>query len=104
MSTIDELELPKHMRFPPQTIKWFEAWKRDPITDGWGEAQCQFLLDTALIHAAVWGMGKFELSNELMRREQQMGLKFPEYDPRKKKEKASVLQLVAENHRRTVND
>lgn len=102
MSKIDELELPSK-KFPKQTVEWFEAWKRDPITNDWGEAQCQFFLDTALIHAAVWGMGRFDLSNELMRREQQMGLRFPEYKP-KKKEKASVLQLVAENHKRTVND
>ena len=76
MAIIDSLSLPEGMKLPKQTVAWFEAWRRDPITRSWGEAQCQFLVDTALVHAAVWGMGRFDLAHELMMREREMGVRF----------------------------
>lgn len=101
MATIDTLELPPPANKCRQTVAWFEAWKSDPISKRWGRAQCQFLLDTALVHAAVWGMGRFDLAHELMMREREMGVTF---EPMKAKEpeteKASVLSLVIGDRQR----
>lgn len=92
MADIDDVEIPENMKVPDVTRKWLQAWKDDPITDGWTKAQCQYLLDTALVHAAIWGMGRFDLASELRARETQMGVEFTK--KRKASEKGDVLRMV----------
>lgn len=95
MATIDDLELPEKPKLSDRTREWFEAWKKDPRTQSWGEAECQFLLDTALIHSFVWGAGRVDLAHELFLREREMGLLFEQPKVAKKEtKKASVLSLV----------
>ncbi|MGN0035350.1 MAG: hypothetical protein ACI364_06455 [Coriobacteriales bacterium] len=105
MATIDSLKLPPPADKCRQTVAWFEAWKSDPLTKNWGEAQCQFFLDTALVHAAVWGMGRFDLFHELMQREREMGVVF---EPMKAKppktEKAAVLKLVMDDRKKKAGE
>lgn len=100
MSSIDDLRLPERPKLPERTQEWFEAWKSDPITRDWTPAQCQYLLDTALIHAAVWGQGRFELAGELGRREQVMGLKFSPAKKEMRSDKANVMRLVMSDRER----
>lgn len=88
-----------------ETKRWFNAWRDSPATDSWDDRQWQFLFDTALVHMAVWYDNDLTKVGELRARETQMGLDFEvKASGGSSPKKASVLQLVAENHKKTVND
>lgn len=87
-----------------ETKRWFRAWRDSPVTDSWDARQWQFLFDTALVHMAVWYDGDLSKAGELRAREAQMGLDFTRQGgSRGGVRKESVLQLVADNYRKTVN-
>jgi hypothetical protein len=87
-----------------ETKRWFKAWRDSPVTDSWDARQWQFLFDTALVHMAVWYDGDLSKVGELRAREAQMGLDFTRRGgSRSSARKESVLQLVADNYRKTVN-
>lgn len=92
--------LPKSVPWPPETVEWFRIWRGSARTDDWDDAQWQYLFDTALVHAQVWGSQDFTAMGELHRRESYMGLAFCGSAPQAKQattEKANVLSLVVGN-------
>ena len=92
--------LPGSVEWPDETKKWFRTWWGSPRTDSWDQAQWQYLFDTALVHAEVWGSGNTAMMGELHRRESYMGLAFCGSAPQAKQattEKANVLSLVVGN-------
>jgi len=97
MSTIDGIECPDMLT--QATKAWFAAWKSDPITDDWGPAQVQYLVDTAFVHSLVWSGKRPDLVVELGKREQTMGVRFHEPKPQSSKQRAGVLQMVIDEHR-----
>ena len=68
--------LPDDIDYPPRTIDWYEKWRSSSITDNWSQPQWEFMFDTALVHANVWGSGNFAMLGALGKREVQMGLVF----------------------------
>ncbi len=72
--------LPDTSEWPQETETWFEAWRSSTRTNNWDQAQWQYLYDTALVHAEVWGSGNMFLIGELRQREAYMGLTF-EFKP-----------------------
>lgn len=84
--------LPAGTDWPPETEEWFAAWRDSDRTDGWDAPQWQFLFDTAVVHALVYGSQQFSWLQELRVREQHMGLGFAEGAP-KEKEKAKVTPI-----------
>lgn len=82
--------------WPDETISWFESWRDSPRSDNWDGVQWQYLYDTALVHAAVWG-GDMSLLPELRSRLKYMGLTFdssgPVVNENKEPSKLEILQL-----------
>jgi hypothetical protein len=59
--------------WPAATRRWWEAWGSHPLCDELTEADWAFLLDTALIHAAVW-RGELRFAGELRQRVAKFGV------------------------------
>ena len=93
--------LPSAVDWPEETEEWFDAWRSSPVTDGWTPQQWSYLIDTALVHAEVWGSMNVSMLGELHRREAYMGVQFsaPKATSTGTK-KASVLKLVMDDRRR----
>jgi len=51
--------------WPDRTREWWAMWGETPLADHFMDIDWQFLLDTALLHAAVWGAGDFSKLPEL---------------------------------------
>jgi hypothetical protein len=73
---MDKPELPSDVEWPEATVKWFEAWRKSPRTDGWDEVQWQYMFDTALVHASIWGSDLTLGLPELRMRLAYLGLSF----------------------------
>lgn len=66
--------LPKGEEWHPQTVAWWEAWRRSPQAAAMvTEPDWQFLLDTALIHHTMWSTGRWEFANEIRMRVAKFG-------------------------------
>lgn len=96
---MDKPKLPEDIPFPEETVKWFEGWRNSPRSDDWDELQWQYLIDTALVHSAVWGSQDFSMLGELHKRLAYMGLTF-EAREETKKEKHEVTPLEIIQNRR----
>jgi hypothetical protein len=59
--------------WPPATRRWWETWGSEPMAKDFTATDWDFLLDTALIHAKVWGRGALNLLPELRLRVAKMG-------------------------------
>jgi hypothetical protein len=46
-------EVPEHV-WHPRTVAWWDTWRRSPMAVTWIQADWDFLLDTALLHSAMW--------------------------------------------------
>lgn len=82
--------------WPDETIAWFESWRDSQRSETWDEAQWQYLYDTALVHAAVWG-GDMSLLPELRTRLQYMGLRFdaaPTAEAGNAKKEKTTLEII----------
>src|SRR5271163_3475049 len=57
----------KKVRFvwPAATKRWWMNWGAEPAAERFRPTDWDFLLDTALIHARVWGDGEMNLLPEL---------------------------------------
>lgn len=86
--------LPKSVDWPKETAKWFDEWRDSPRTDGWSKQQWSYLLDTALVHAEVWGSFNTSMLPELHRREAYMGVSFDQRKSPARSGKPTVLQMV----------
>jgi hypothetical protein len=65
----------KRVRFawPAATRRWWANWAAEPMAERFRPTDWDFLLDTALIHARVWGAGDLSMMNELRLRVGKMG-------------------------------
>lgn len=59
--------------WPEATRRWWSTWGAEPMARDFTATDWDFLLDTALIHARVWGAGDLKLLNELRLRVAKMG-------------------------------
>ena len=97
---MDKPKLPEDIPFPDETVKWFESWRNSSRSDDWDEFQWQYLIDTALVHSAVWGSQDFSMLGELHKRLAYMGLTFaPQTEAPKEKHVTTTLEII-QNRRR----
>jgi hypothetical protein len=59
--------------WPAATKRWWANWGAEPAAEYFRPTDWDFLLDTALIHARVWGDGDLSMLNELRLRVGKMG-------------------------------
>ena len=67
------MDLPESIDWPERTREWWSAWVESPHTKDWTPLQWEYLLDTALLHATVWGSGDVAKAAELRTRVERMG-------------------------------
>ncbi len=61
----EQPDLPEEIEWPDQTRAWWQMWADSPLSEHFMATDWTFLLDTALLHAAVWGSGDFSKLAEL---------------------------------------
>lgn len=59
--------------WPEATRRWWATWGAEPMAQDFTATDWDFLLDTALLHAKVWGEGDLKLLPELRLRVAKMG-------------------------------
>lgn len=59
--------------WPAITRDWWAMWRDSPQAEHFGSTDWAFLLDTALLHAAVWGRGETRHAAELRLRVSKFG-------------------------------
>lgn len=59
--------------WPEATRRWWATWGAEPMAADFTATDWDFLLDTALLHAKVWGAGDLKLLPELRLRVAKMG-------------------------------
>lgn len=59
--------------WPAQTRRWWEMWGDSPQAEHLTGTDWDFLMDTAVLHAQVWGEGKVTLLPELRLRVAKFG-------------------------------
>lgn len=69
----DEDGKKRRFSWPPATQRWWSTWGNEPMAADFRPTDWDFLLDTALIHARVWGSGDVSMLNELRLRVAKMG-------------------------------
>lgn len=70
----EQPHLPQNRDWPGVTRDWWITWGDHPMSDTFTQSDWQFLLDTALLHAAVWGAGDLRLLPELRLRVAKYGV------------------------------
>ena len=65
-------ELPGGHEWPAQTLRWWQTWRTAPQSQALTSTDWDFLLDTALIHAAFW-LGNATVAGELRLRVAKFG-------------------------------
>lgn len=82
----------------PQTVKWWDSLRRNPLLANEPEIGWQFLMDTALIHNQMWTNRRWEFAAEIRLRvakygatpEDRMRLKIKITTPVDKEQKAKA--------------
>jgi len=59
--------------WPEATRRWWATWAAEPMAVDFTATDWDFMLDTALLHAKVWGAGDLKLLPELRLRVAKMG-------------------------------
>ncbi|MFI1705515.1 phage terminase small subunit [Streptomyces griseoruber] len=57
----------------PMTRLWWDAWRRSPMAQTFGETDWLFLIDTALMHHTMWAKGRWEFASEVRLRAAKFG-------------------------------
>lgn len=57
--------LPVGFEWHERTREWWAMWGRSPQSEHFMESDWDFLLDTALMHAAMWAKGQWTLAAEV---------------------------------------
>lgn len=65
--------LPKSRNWHPQTIEWWKTWKTAPQAKDFVATDWSFLIDTALMHDAMWSKGQWTLAAEVRLRVAKVG-------------------------------
>lgn len=92
--------LPKSVDWPDATREWFKVWCDSPHTDSWDDSQWQYMFDTALVHAEVWGSYNTSMMGELRARESYMGLAFDQKPTKQKPIEVSVIQAAVNDRKK----
>ena len=66
-------ELPEDVEWHPRTRDWWAMWARSPQAATFVEADWSFLMDTALMHHAMWSKGQWTLAAEVRLRVAKFG-------------------------------
>lgn len=53
-SPVAQPPLPDTQEWPAETVRWWANWRDSPLSSLFGITDWDFLLDTALLHAALW--------------------------------------------------
>lgn len=93
-------ELPQDIDWPEYTLEWFNSWATRAKNEKWTKEQIYYLVDTALVHAAVWGDLDMSALGELHKREQFMGLNFNAADNVTTVKKSNITPLEVIQNRR----
>jgi hypothetical protein len=64
---------PLRMEWHPQTVKWWENWRRSPMAQQFLPTDWDFLLDTAIMHHIMWITGKPDGAAEIRLRVAKFG-------------------------------
>ncbi|WP_250504851.1 hypothetical protein [Bowdeniella massiliensis] len=70
---VDQPVLPEDMDWPEITVEWWKALGTLPNAENFTQMQWLYLMDTALLHAAVWS-GDFSRHGELGKRLEAFGV------------------------------
>lgn len=62
----------QRVSWPAQTKRWWETWGREPMAQDFRPTDWDFLIDTALLHAAYW-RGDTKLAPEIRLRVAKLG-------------------------------
>lgn len=65
----DVMDEPWH----PQTKRWWLTWRKSPQAKTWLPTDWNYLLDTALMHHAMWSKGRWDFASEVRIREAKFG-------------------------------
>jgi hypothetical protein len=65
--------LPDDIEWHARTRDWWQMWARSPQAIGFTETDWSFLLDTALMHHAMWSKGQWTLAAEVRLRVAKFG-------------------------------
>lgn len=57
--------LPEGLDWHPRTVAWWAMWGRSPQSEHFMESDWDFLMDTALMHSAMWANGQWTLAAEV---------------------------------------
>lgn len=66
-------ELPDGLDWHPMTRRWWKVWQDSPMAELMGSTDWSYLLDTALMHHAMWEKGQWTLAAEVRLRVAQFG-------------------------------
>ena len=66
-------ELPEDVEWHPRTRAWWLMWANSPQADTFTETDWSFLLDTALMHHAMWAKMQWTLAAEVRLRVAKFG-------------------------------
>jgi hypothetical protein len=58
-------DLPDSVEWHPQTVEWWQMWSRSELAKDFTATDWSFLLDTALMHHAMWSKGQWTLAAEV---------------------------------------
>ena len=61
----ERLDLPAEIEWHPRTEAWWRTWQESPQADTFTDLDWSFLLDTALMHHAMWSKGQWTLAAEV---------------------------------------
>ncbi|WP_199173868.1 hypothetical protein [Brachybacterium sp. UMB0905] len=61
----EQPDLPDSMPWPDETREWWAMWRDSPQAEHFGSTDWAFLLDTAILHAMLWGNGDTSALPEL---------------------------------------
>lgn len=65
--------LPETQDWHPQTVQWWRMWAESTLSADFTAADWSFLLDTALMHHAMWSKGQWALAAEVRLRVAKFG-------------------------------
>lgn len=57
--------LPEDREWHPRTRQWWEMWRNSPQADWFMASDWDFLMDTAVMHHALWAKGQWTLAAEV---------------------------------------
>jgi hypothetical protein len=66
-------DLPDTLEWHARTRAWWETWRRSPQSQAFTDTDWSFLIDTALMHDAMWSKGQWTLAAEVRLRVAKFG-------------------------------